>query len=114
MQSACFCLLTEDAVINKIADTFARGLVNGRMAEKSNSVKGVRFSPRNSNDNELFVYNIFDEFSNEDNVKFYEKIGEIRAGKKGAFQKSSNGEFILEINNKLVYTNGNYNNPKIS
>ena len=47
-------------------------------------------------------------------AQFYNKIGEIKIGKDPQFMDAANGEKILEINNKLVYTDGNWDNPRVS
>ena len=52
-------------------------------------------------------------FSTEENILFHQKISEINQGSK-AFDQSSQGEYMLPINNKIVFTNGDYNSPYIS
>lgn len=51
--------------------------------------------------------------SKQELAMFYDKIGEIKIGKSAQFPKSSTGEFILAIKNKLVYTDGAWRNPQI-
>lgn len=45
--------------------------------------------------------------------RFYAMIGEMKAGKRYQFQRAANGDYILAINNKLVYTDGDWDNPSI-
>lgn len=46
--------------------------------------------------------------------QFYDKIGEMMEGKSAQFHKAASGDYILEIGNKLVYTDGESMNPSIS
>ena len=43
---------------------------------------------------------------------FYEKIAEIRRGESDAFTRTRDGKFILAIDNKLIYADGAWNNPR--
>ena len=45
---------------------------------------------------------------------FREKISDIKIGKKAQFPKSVSGEYILAIDNKLVYTDGRFVKPSVS
>ena len=51
-------------------------------------------------------------FSVIENKLFHEKISEINQGSQ-AFQKNSIDEYMLPIENKIVFTNGNYESPYI-
>lgn len=44
---------------------------------------------------------------------FYRKIGEMKAGKRAQFHVSPEGYYIFDIENKLVYTDGGWMNPKV-
>ena len=54
------------------------------------------------------------ELTAQEFAMFYDKWGEIKADKSAAFEKTSDGYYIFAIGDKLVYTNGNYDNPKIA
>ena len=45
---------------------------------------------------------------------FYKKVGEIKEGKEKQFHKDKKGNFMFIINNKIVYTNGEYIEPSIN
>lgn len=47
-------------------------------------------------------------------AQFSRMIGEIAAGKEAQFERALNGDYILAIGNKLVYTDGDIENPTIS
>ncbi|MBR3815136.1 MAG: hypothetical protein IKJ27_00245 [Clostridia bacterium] len=52
-------------------------------------------------------------FSFKENKLFFEKISEINQGS-GAFIQNLDGEYMLPIGNKIVFTNGDYDTPYIS
>lgn len=52
-------------------------------------------------------------FSVVENKLFHQKISEINQGSK-AFKKNADGEYMLPIENKIVFTNGDYDAPYIS
>lgn len=52
-------------------------------------------------------------FSVVENKLFHQKISEINQGSK-AFAKNQSGEYMLPIENKIVFTDGDYNMPEIS
>lgn len=52
-------------------------------------------------------------FSVVENKLFHQKIGEINQGSK-AFAKNQSGEYMLPIENKIVFTDGDYNMPEIT
>ena len=52
-------------------------------------------------------------FSQVENKLFHQKISEINQGS-NAFVKNSTGEYMLPIENKIVFTDGNYDSPYIS
>lgn len=51
-------------------------------------------------------------FSQVENKKFHQMISEINQGSK-AFEKNTSGEYMLPIENKIVFTDGNYDFPYI-
>ena len=53
------------------------------------------------------------DFSVEENKQFHEKISQINQGSE-AFRQNLNGEYMLPIENKIVFTDGNYDAPNIS
>ena len=52
-------------------------------------------------------------FSVTENKLFHQKISEINQGSQ-AFEQNSIGEYMIPIENKIVFTNGNYEAPYIS
>lgn len=52
-------------------------------------------------------------FSREENKLFHEKISQIHQGSQ-AFEKNTKGEYMLPIENKIVFTDGDYNSPYIT
>ena len=51
---------------------------------------------------------------NQDLRLFYDAISRIHNRGSKNYQLSASGEYILDINNKLIYTDGNYDYPEIS
>ena len=51
-------------------------------------------------------------FSNVENKMFHQKLAEIRQGSE-AFVQTEDGEYIIPIENKLVFTNGDFNRPYV-
>lgn len=51
--------------------------------------------------------------SEQEWAMFYRKIGEMKAGKRAQFHVSPEGYYIFDIENKLVYTDGGWMNPKV-
>ena len=51
--------------------------------------------------------------TNDEVAAFYEKISEMRSQKYKNYVISAEGDFIFEVGNKLVYSDGNYRNPHI-
>ena len=95
----------QDAVgtLEQIARTFDLALESAR--EKAQSGDGAARSLRKDNEINL---------SSREYAMFREKIAEIKIGKGAQFPKSANGEYILAIDNKLVYTNGKFVNTSVS
>lgn len=95
----------QDAVgtLEQIARTFDLALESAR--EKAESGDGAAHSLRKDNEINL---------SSREYAMFREKIAEIKIGKGAQFPKSANGEYILAIDNKLVYTNGKFVNTSVS
>ena len=46
--------------------------------------------------------------------KLESALMDIRIGNDGRFVRTRGGEYIVQTDNKLIYTNGNYDNPEIS
>lgn len=90
------------------------GLENiGKILYNNNSPLAI-VNRANSNNNSSikWVYKA-EIFSVTENKLFHEKISEINQGSQ-AFQKNSIDEFMLPIENKIVFTDGNYETPYIS
>lgn len=54
------------------------------------------------------------KLSRKEYAQFYDNISSIQIGSDAQFQRSAGGEYIFAIGNKLVYTDGKYENPKIN
>lgn len=95
----------QDAVgtLEQIARTFDLALESAR--EKEQSGDGAAHSLRK--DNGIYL-------SRREYAMLHEKIAEIKIGKSAQFPKSVKGEYILAIDNKLVYTDGDYIDARIS
>ncbi len=118
--------------------TYALMLRAERMANGVHSGEGVAYSAKKKTDAESMLENFNEDdiisnddramlnsassinwvykaelFSTKDNILFYQKISEINQGSQ-AFAQTANGEYMLPINNKIVFTNGDYNSPYIS
>lgn len=95
----------QDAVgtLEQIARTFDLALESAR--EKAENGNGTAHSLRKDNEIDL---------SNREYAMFREKIAEIKIGKGAQFPKSANGEYILAIDNKLVYTDGEFVDTHVS
>ena len=52
--------------------------------------------------------------TNDEVSAFYEKISEMRSQKYKNYVISADGDFIFEVGNKLIYTDGKYRKPYIS
>lgn len=65
----------------------------------------------NNNSSIKWVYEA-EIFSVTENKKFHQKISEINQGSE-AFEKNSDDEYMIPIENKIVFTNGNYDSPYI-
>lgn len=93
----------QDAVgtLEQIARTFDLALESAR--EKAQSGDGAAHSLRR------------DTFglSKKEFAQFYDKIAEIKIEKNPQFQNAPDGSYIFDIENKLVYTDGDWDNPTI-
>lgn len=89
--------------LEQIARTFDLALESAR--EKAQSGDGAAHSLRKDNEIDL---------SNREYAMFREKIAEIKIGKSAQFPKSAKGEYILAIDNKLVYTDGEFVDTHVS
>lgn len=78
----------------------------------NNPLAIVNRAKSNNNSSIKWVYNA-EIFSVTENILFHEKISEINQGSR-AFQKTTNDEYMLQIENKIVFTDGNYEAPYIS
>ncbi len=85
----------------------------GKILYNNNSPLAI-VNRANSNNNSSikWVYKA-EIFSVTENKLFHEKISEINQGSQ-AFQKNSIDEYMLPIENKIVFTDGNYETPYIS
>lgn len=93
----------QDAVgtLEQIARTFDLALESAR--EKAESGDGAAHSLRR------------DTFglSKKEFAQFYDKIAEIKIEKNPQFQNAPDGSYIFDIENKLVYTDGDWEDPTI-
>ena len=67
-----------------------------------------RFSMKDEEKDNIFQK---DTLSKSEWAMFYSKIGEKKS--RYYFPKAADGNYIMTINNKLVYTNGNWERPRI-
>ena len=67
-----------------------------------------RFSMKDEEKDNIFQK---DTLSKSEWAMFYSKIGEKKS--RYYFPKAADGNYIMTINNKLVYTNGNWESPRI-
>lgn len=56
----------------------------------------------------------FSLMSKREYAQFYSKVGEMKAGKSAQFHVSPDGDYVFDIENKLVYTDGKWMEPEIS
>ena len=94
----------QDAVgtLEQIARTFDLALESAR--EKAESGGQTVHSLRKGNEIDL---------SNREYAMFREKIAEIKIEKNPQFQNAPDGSYIFDIENKLVYTDGDWEDPTI-
>ena len=87
--------------LEQIARTFDLALESAR--EKAQSGDGAAHSLRR------------DTFglSKKEFAQFYDKIAEIKIEKNPQFQNAPDGSYIFDIENKLVYTDGDWEDPTI-
>ena len=55
----------------------------------------------------------FSLMSKREYAQFYSRVGEMKAGKRAQFHVSPDGQYVFDIENKLVYTDGKWHNPQI-
>ena len=79
--------------------------------DKNNPLSIVNRAKTNNNSSLNWVYNA-EIFSTKENKLFHDKISEINQGSE-AFSKNSAGEYMLPIENKIVFTDGNYDSPYV-
>ncbi len=72
-------------------------------AEEESAGKNVQYSVDSFND----------VLSEEDFARFYAAVGEMKIGKKDQFSRTKSGQFMVAIDNKIVYTDGRWKNPSI-
>ena len=68
----------------------------------------IKLSTKDEEENAIFQK---ETLNNREWAMFHEKIGEKKRGY--YFPKAADGNDIMTINNKLVYTNGNWGRPRI-
>lgn len=79
--------------------------------DKNNSLSIVNRAKTNNNSSLKWVYDS-EIFSVEESKLFHEKISEINQGSE-AFSKNSAGEYMIPIENKIIFTDGNYDSPYV-
>ncbi len=79
--------------------------------DNSNPLSVVNRAKTTNNSSINWVYKA-EIFSTTENKLFHEKISEINQGSE-AFEKNSIDEYMLPVENKIVFTNGNYDAPYI-
>ena len=85
----------------------------GKILYNSNSPLAIDNRAKSNNNSSIkWVYKA-EVFSVIENKLFHEKISEINQGSQ-AFQKNSIDEYMLPIENKIVFTDGNYETPYVS
>ncbi len=89
--------------LNRIAYAFDAAMKEALEKEQS----GGQTAHSLRKDNEI-------NLSNREYAMFREKIAEIKIGKSAQFPKSAKGEYILAIDNKLVYTDGEFVDTHVS
>lgn len=106
-------------IINNAFDNvleYEAGNDSDRLA-KVNSVDDVRFSMSKTNDNESQINSTWafadGVLSKYETKLFFDKISEINQYKNKKYYLSYDGDYVLDIGNKLVYTDGNYDYPTI-
>lgn len=109
-------LLQEDIdTYEEAKDLWYRGIES--IMEKNAKEDVKKEDVQNDNDTNRFSMkekdNIFqkDTLSKSEWAMFYSKIGERK--NRYYFPKAADGNYIMTINNKLVYTNGNWESPRI-
>lgn len=55
----------------------------------------------------------FSLMSKREYAQFYSKVGEMKAGKSAQFHVSPDGDYVFDIENKRVYTDGKWQDPGI-
>lgn len=98
---------------NKVLYSVSENLDNtGKILyDNNNPLSIVDRAKSNNNSSINWVYKA-EIFSVTENKLFHEKISEINQGSQ-AFQKNSIDEYMLPIENKIVFTDGNYDSPYI-
>ncbi|MBD8947800.1 MAG: hypothetical protein EGR97_10860 [Clostridiales bacterium] len=57
---------------------------------------------------------VYDVLEGAELQKLESALMDIRIGNDGRFVRTRNGEYIVQTDNKLIYTNGDYDNPRVS
>ena len=57
---------------------------------------------------------VYDVLEGAELRKLESTLMDIRIGNDGRFVRTRNGEYIVQTDNKLIYTNGDYDNPEIT
>lgn len=79
--------------------------------DKNNSLSIVNRAKTYNNSSLKWVYDS-EIFSVEESKLFHEKISEINQGSE-AFSKNSADEYMIPIENKIIFTDGNYDSPYV-
>lgn len=92
-----------------------KNLVENVNASRYNENRPLSFENRASENSRSSINWVYKAkiFSQVENKLFHQKISEINQGS-DAFYKNSVGEYMLPIENKIVFTDGNYDSPYIS
>ncbi len=94
---------------NSLDDTIEN--VEKILYDSDNPLAVVNRAKTKNNSSIKWVYKS-EIFSVTENKLFHEKISEINQGSQ-AFEKNPRGEYMLPIENKIIFTNGDYDYPYI-
>ena len=99
--------------LSENGQNFNKNLENaGKILYNSNNPLSIVDRAKSNNSSSInWVYKA-EIFSVTENKLFHEKISEINQGSQ-AFQKNSIDEYMIPIENKIIFTNGNYDSPYI-
>ena len=86
--------------------------IKGYNIDKKSPLSLENRATANGNSSIKWIYDA-EIFSHEKSKLFHQKISEINQGSK-AFEKNADDEYMLPIGNKIVFTDGNYDNPYVN